>query len=44
MNILVPQQGREDEYLLPAKELVYKFNKTVANDGEKIAYKLKDLQ
>lgn len=41
MNILVPEQNREQEYLLPVQDLIYKFNKVVANDGEKIAYKLK---
>lgn len=41
MNLVVPEQSREQEYLLPAQDLIFKFNKIVANDGEKIAYKLK---
>jgi hypothetical protein len=40
MNIMEPSNGREAEYLYPGKDLIFKFNKIVANDGEKIAYKL----
>jgi hypothetical protein len=40
MNILEPSNGREPEYLYPGKDLIFKFNKVVDNDGDKIAYKL----
>jgi hypothetical protein len=42
MNMLVPATARESEYLLPTSELIFKFTKVVANDGEKIAYRLSE--
>ena len=36
MNVLVPATARESEYLLPTSELIFKFTKVVANDGETI--------
>lgn len=42
MNILVPATARESEYLLPTSELIFKFTKDVANDGEKIVYRISE--
>lgn len=42
MNILVPATARESEYLLPTSELIFKFTKVVANDGEKIVYRISE--
>jgi hypothetical protein len=42
MNILVPATARESEYLLPTSELIFKFTKVVAIDGEKIVYRISE--
>jgi hypothetical protein len=42
MNILVSATSRESEYLLPTSELIFKFTKVVANDGEKIVYRISE--
>jgi len=40
MNLLVPQQGQDSQYLQKQSDLIFKFNKIVAKDGEKLAYRL----
>lgn len=44
MNLFVPAQGRQEAYLKMTDNLVYRFEKRVANDGEKIAYRLSESQ
>lgn len=40
MNLLIPQQGLDSQYLQKQSDLIFKFNKIVAKDGEKLAYRL----
>jgi hypothetical protein len=42
MNELVPAKGSEQEYTSRADNLIFRFRKQVANDGEVIFYELKE--
>ena len=44
MNELMPASGAEAEYLQRADNLIFRFKKQVANDGEVIFYELKESQ
>ena len=44
MNLLVPATSREDAYLVKASDLIFRFQKTVAQDGEMITYRLTEAQ
>lgn len=44
MNVLVPATSREDGYLMRASDLIFRFQKKVAQDAEMITYRLTEAQ